>query len=115
MKTKKPSLLYRLFDSNVYGKFSQVSLFFGALSLVAGQFVGAGILIGLGGLALGASIAKNISDAKAQKKYRQQMEEISYEEYVPQNETQAQNTASQVKTYETQTTSNKNNSNERSL
>ena len=113
MKKNKPGLLYRLFDSNVYGKISQVMLFLGALSLVAGQFLTANILIAIGGVALGTSIVKNIIEANAERKSNQT--EIAFEEYHPEKELQANKAVSQVKLYEKEKTSSKSNSNERSL
>lgn len=114
MKTKKPSLLYRLFDSNIYGKLSQCTLFFGALTIVAGQFLAAGVLIGVGVASLGGSIYKNISDEKQAKEIRKQLEsEAICEDYIPENTTKKENTTTKSQSNENHTYSTKDNSNER--
>lgn len=109
MKNKKPSLLYRLFDSNVYGKFSQLAFFFGGISLVAGQFLPGSILLGVGAVSLGTSICKNIIDSRRKNNYI----EVPYEEYIPENTRNSEHT--QSRTYQNYRRSSRENSNEREL
>ena len=89
---KANNLLHKLFDTNVFGTVSKLSLFFCGLTLIAGQFLAASALSTVGVVTLGASIYKNISDAKKAKQIKQREEYINYEEYVPETTHEAANT-----------------------
>lgn len=109
------NILYKLFDTNVYGVFSMCSIFLSVVLLVVGQVIpGIGLLF-FGGMCLSASISKNIKDAKIMKRIKKQRmtEEIEYEEYSASKSTQKNFTQVQVQEQENQT--NKNMTDERTV
>ena len=101
-------LLYKLFDSNVFGVASMCSLFVSAVAFGTGQIIMGAILLGVGTASLGASVYKNIADHKRlQQLQDQEIEEIEFEEYQPQREEVVE-----VQTYDYDDQASRNNSGE---